>query len=180
MSRMTSKVLRFDDPAVRPMGFFGSWKFQGMTSLGVITFNEGCIPSDGEFKEPGASDLDVRIVERIKYLPGEEVVDPVPLIILTVFFLITIGVILYVCRWCIHRERHRNQQKKQQVTPAPWTMPSEKKPIAVGDGVPNYAGYSDADISEIKLDVLNNDSARVPLQGNDTVEPRDEISLREI
>lgn len=36
MDRMTKEVIKFDDPSVRPMGFFGSWKNVGLTSLGVI------------------------------------------------------------------------------------------------------------------------------------------------
>ena len=49
MPRLTREVIRFDDPVVRPLGFYGSWKFSGMTSLGVITFSENCIPKDGVF-----------------------------------------------------------------------------------------------------------------------------------
>lgn len=56
-SRMTKKVFRFDDQKVRPMGFFGSYKFDGLTSLGVIQFNEDCIPANGEYVEPEKEDL---------------------------------------------------------------------------------------------------------------------------
>ena len=32
-------VIRFTDRYDRPMGFYGSWKFDGLTSLGLITMN---------------------------------------------------------------------------------------------------------------------------------------------
>lgn len=64
--------------------------------------------------------MEVRIVERIKIIKGDDVVDPVPLIILTVFFLITIAIIIVICFWCIRRERHRHAQKKE-IAPAPWS-----------------------------------------------------------
>ena len=108
------------------MGLYGSWKFKGLTSLGVITFDESCAVKDGVYKEPGEEDVEVKIVERIKYITiqGEDVVDPVPLIILTVFFLVTIAIIIYVCMWCIRRERKKfadfEQKQQGKVSPAPW------------------------------------------------------------
>ena len=54
--RMEREVIRFDDQNVRPMGFYGSWKFKGLTSVGVIELKSDCKPKDGVYKEPGASD----------------------------------------------------------------------------------------------------------------------------
>mmetsp|Transcript_2659 Transcript_2659/g.3673 ORF Transcript_2659/g.3673 Transcript_2659/m.3673 type:complete len:203 (+) Transcript_2659:110-718(+) len=59
IDRMTQKTIRFDDPKVRPMGFYGSWKFKGLTSLGVVEFTEDCIPKDGVYTEPGAKDVEI-------------------------------------------------------------------------------------------------------------------------
>lgn len=91
------------------MGFYGSWKFKGLTSIGVIEFNSDCIPKDGEYKEPGESDVEIRIVERIKYITikGDDVIkmDHVPLIIVSVLFFIAVAVVIAVCLWCIRRER---------------------------------------------------------------------------
>lgn len=107
LSRMEKEVISFDDQNVRPMGFYGSWKFKGLTSIGVIEFNSDCIPKDGVFKEPGESDVEIRIVERIKYITikGDVVMDHVPLIIVSVLFFIAVAVVIAVCLWCIRRER---------------------------------------------------------------------------
>ena len=167
------------------MGFFGSWRFSGLTSLGVIQFTDTCIPKNGEFREPNESDLAVRIVERIKYIEGPKVVDPVPLIVLTVFFLITIAIIIYVCLRCIRKERLKHAElMKRRIGPAPWTpTPSTiKKPFAVGDGVPaDRFNSSNCNISDVRIDLVPNDSARVPLKDLEALDPdKEQVSLREI
>ena len=101
------------------------------------------------------------------------------------FFLITIAIIIAICLWCIRRERRRfNEQYKKRIGPAPWTQtPSTvKKPLAVGDGVPaDRFNSSNADIEEVRVDFIPNDSARVPLKDLETLEPvKEETTLREI
>ena len=49
MNRMTKETITFDDPLEVPIGFFGSWNFKGLTSFGVITMNDSCVPSNGEY-----------------------------------------------------------------------------------------------------------------------------------
>ncbi len=166
------------------MGLFGSWKFNGLHSLGVITLNTDCIPQDGVFVEPKKEEEKVRIVEVIKEVKGDTVevpvevevenekVDPIPLIVLALVFFITVACILFYCLHCIRRHKKRIEvlESEKKETPPVWNDKGKRrKLVQVGDGVPDYAIHSDASNNSINIKI-HEESARVPLHNIETQE----------
>ena len=65
-------VIRFTDRYDRPLGFYGSWKYDGLASLGLITMNTQCLPRDGDYVDQEVPDpaKEVVYVEVIKVTPA--------------------------------------------------------------------------------------------------------------
>jgi hypothetical protein len=41
---LTQEVFSFGSEDAKPIGIKGAWKFQGLTSLGMVTINPKCVP----------------------------------------------------------------------------------------------------------------------------------------
>ena len=185
-------MIRFGDQTQRPIGLFGSWKFQGLRSLGAIVFDTECIPKNGVYTEPKPEESNVRIVEVIKEVPvpvevEKKKTDPIPIIILAVLFFVTVALIIFFCLYCMRRQKRRIQvleDEKAKNTAVNWGKTNKKQRlVAVGDGVPDYAVFSEASNNSININI-HEESSRVPLQ-QDTqacavVEESGSVTLRSL
>ena len=140
---LTQEKITFKDQTERPVGLFGSWKFNGLHSLGVITLNTDCIPKDGVYVAPKKEEEKVRIVEVIKEVKGDTVevpievevekekADPIPLIVLAVVFFVTVACILFYCLHCIrsHKKRIEVLETEKKETPPVWNESGKRRKL---------------------------------------------------
>jgi len=120
ISTLTTKVFKFGPEDAQPIGIKGNWKFQGLTSLGIITINPRCIPSSGSYVEvepipviavePQIVYIEKEAPEPITIIEEKEknntvLIVVIALVILVLFFAMN----AFLCKRCIGKYKNRIQ-----------------------------------------------------------------------
>ena len=124
-------IANFADSNQRPIGLSGRWKNSGMTALGIISFDTGCIPEEGVYNPPDEDKEPIiikeivyvdKIVETIKIVPGaipdpivvekevlvEKEADPTMMIVaVIVSIVVIIALNMLLCFCCLNRQKRQ-------------------------------------------------------------------------
>ena len=154
-------AVNFNSAEERVVGLHGRWKYNGLTSLGLITLDIDCKPEDGVYVPRGSENKDKEIVyvevPVMLPVPEPEIVvkekavpvltddggkgDMMMLVIIAsaaIALIIILNIIF--CHCCLRKQKRRIQvlETEKEKVKVDWNQMqnSKRKLIAVGDALP--------------------------------------------